>query len=248
MRSIAGGGGDERSRRCVDQRCASGCTATCRSGRFFPAASIRRSIVALMQRHSAAPVKTFTIGFPVTEYDETRYAGESAEHLGTEHHEFQVTPDAVADSARSWSGTTTNRLPTVRPFRPGTFSQLTRQHVTVALTGDGGDELFAGYPRYGPSRWPTARSVAARSGKCFGSRLWQRLPASVAAEVVWRRFKRFSEALRAAAAPALSRLDFDLQRGAAGGALRRRFSGRFADSDPAGFLDGRWREPSAATR
>src|SRR5207253_528114 len=53
-------------------------------------------IVALMQKNSVEPVKTFSIGFPVAEYDETKYARKVAEHLKTEHHELQVTPDAVA--------------------------------------------------------------------------------------------------------------------------------------------------------
>ena len=58
-------------------------------------------IVALMQQHSAEPVKTFTIGFPVKEYDESKYAERVAEHLKTEHHELQVKPDARGDSAEA---------------------------------------------------------------------------------------------------------------------------------------------------
>jgi asparagine synthase (glutamine-hydrolysing) len=104
-------------------------------------------VVGLMQRLSAAPIKTFSIGFPQKEFDETPYAREVAARLGTEHHEFQVEPhctdvleklvwhydEPFADSSA---------IPTYY------VSKLTRQHVTVALSGDGGDELFAGYLRY----------------------------------------------------------------------------------------------------
>ena len=110
-------------------------------------------------------MKTFSIGFPVPEYDETRYARMVAERLGTEHHEFRVEPDGV------------QILPQLvwhydEPFADSSaiptwyVSQLTRQHVTVALTGDGGDELFAGYPRYRAVGWPPCfdRLLAAAAG------------------------------------------------------------------------------------
>src|SRR5438105_6034638 len=105
-------------------------------------------IVALMQQHSSQPIKTFTIGFPVPEYDESKYAAAVARHLKTDHHVLEIRPDAL------------EILPKLayhfdEPFADSSaiptwyVSQLTRQHVTVALSGDGGDELFAGYSRYG---------------------------------------------------------------------------------------------------
>jgi asparagine synthase (glutamine-hydrolysing) len=107
------------------------------------------SIVAMMKRHTDAPVKTFTIGFGSREryWDELETAQGAAQFLGTEHHAFRVTPDIV------------ELLPQVvwhfdQPFANPTavlmllLSRETRQHVTVALAGTGGDELFAGYPRY----------------------------------------------------------------------------------------------------
>jgi asparagine synthase (glutamine-hydrolysing) len=77
-------------------------------------------IVALMQKHSAEPVKTFTIGFPVKEYDETKYARRVAEHLGRTTTTLEVRARCASRSCRSWRGTTTSRLPTARRFPRGT--------------------------------------------------------------------------------------------------------------------------------
>lgn len=104
-------------------------------------------IVALMQQRTSQPIKTFTIGFPIAEYDETSYAQQVARHLGTDHEELQVAPDAVSILPKLvWNYD--------EPFADSSaiptwyVSEMTRRHVTVALSGDGGDELFAGYPRY----------------------------------------------------------------------------------------------------
>jgi asparagine synthase (glutamine-hydrolysing) len=104
-------------------------------------------IVGLMQRASTQPVKTFAIGFPDPKYDETRYAQLAATFLGTEHQTFIVEPKA-------WE-----TLPALahhfdEPFADSSalptwyVSKETRRAVTVALTGDAGDELFGGYDRY----------------------------------------------------------------------------------------------------
>src|SRR5437763_1625340 len=91
--------------------------------------------------------KTFSIGFPAKEYDETRYARMIAERFGTEHEEFVVEPDAVAVLPRLvWH----YGEPFADPSAIPTYyvSQMARRHVTVALNGDGGDEAFLGYSRY----------------------------------------------------------------------------------------------------
>jgi len=105
------------------------------------------TVVALMARASSRPVKTFSIGFRHADFDESRYARLVAEKFATEHYELVVEPDLVAtveSLTRSLEEPfgDSSMLPTYY------ISRLARQHVTVVLSGDGGDELFAGYERY----------------------------------------------------------------------------------------------------
>ncbi|CAN5731904.1 asparagine synthase (glutamine-hydrolyzing) [soil metagenome] len=104
-------------------------------------------IVGLMQKHSSHRVKTFSIGFDDPAFDESAYARLAADHLGTEHHSFIVEPKAWETlPALAWHFdepfADSSALPTWHVARE------TRRHVTVALTGDAGDELFGGYDRY----------------------------------------------------------------------------------------------------
>ena len=105
------------------------------------------TVVAVMARVSSTPVKTFSIGFPDNEFDETPYAAQLAAHCRTEHQAFTVTPNAVEslpDLVRHCGEpfADSSALPTWY------LAEMTRRHVTVALNGDGGDELFAGYNWY----------------------------------------------------------------------------------------------------
>jgi asparagine synthase (glutamine-hydrolysing) len=145
-------------------------------------------VVALMREQTTAPVRTFTIRFDDQEYNEADHAAAVARHLGTEHHE-QTCSDrqmlAVID-----------RLPEMfdEPFADSSavptylVSKIARETVTVALSGDGGDELFFGYPRYG--FFSTAKPLLSLP------RTLQRVAAFGAARLPTRRLRRIADVLR----------------------------------------------------
>jgi len=116
-------------------------------GAFLSGGVDSSAVVALMSEVSSTPVKTFSIGFEEQDFSELHHARRVAEHVGAEHHEFIVRPDAL------------EVLPTLvehygEPYADSSaiptyyVARETRRHVTVALNGDGGDECFAGYERY----------------------------------------------------------------------------------------------------
>jgi asparagine synthase (glutamine-hydrolysing) len=152
-------------------------------------------VVALMAEASSDPVRTFTIGFPDERYDERVYARAVAERYGTRHEELEVELDAEALLPRlAWAFDEPlgdeAALPTLL------ISELAREHVTVALVGDGGDESFAGYERY------VAHELAARVPRLPGVRALSSLVASRDPRSPARRAARF---LEVAAAPANAR-------------------------------------------
>jgi len=116
-------------------------------GAFLSGGIDSSAVVALMSQESSERVKTFSIGFDEQDFSELHHAKRIAEHVGAEHHEFIVRPDAL------------EVLPTLvehygEPYADSSavptyyVAKETRKHVTVALNGDGGDESFAGYERY----------------------------------------------------------------------------------------------------
>jgi asparagine synthase (glutamine-hydrolysing) len=155
-------------------------------GAFLSGGVDSSTIVALYQKYSSIPVRTFSIGFEDTAFNEADQAKAIAGHLGTIHHEQYVTAQQARDVIPL--------LPSMydEPFADSSqipthlVSRFAREHVTVALTGDGGDELFAGYNRH------------------------------VVAPRLWRQLRKVPKPLRAAAGVPLSRLSPRFWGGAAG--------------------------------
>ncbi len=175
-------------------------------GAFLSGGVDSSTVVALMQSQSARRVRTYTIGFSEAAYNEAPYARAVAMHLGTEHTELIVTAADAVDLVQA--------LPTIydEPFADSSqipttlISRLTRAHVTVALSGDGADELFAGYPRYQltSALWQRvshrplrARRMLAQTLGSMSVRNWDRafgvLPASARTRINGRRVHRLAQ-------------------------------------------------------
>jgi asparagine synthase (glutamine-hydrolysing) len=116
-------------------------------GAFLSGGMDSAAVVSVMSRHSSRPVKTFTIGFGDSDYDELAEARATAAAFGAEHHEQVVSPDAVR-VAEALAHHYDEPFADASAIPMYYVSQLARRHVTVCLTGDGGDELFAGYSPY----------------------------------------------------------------------------------------------------
>jgi asparagine synthase (glutamine-hydrolysing) len=116
-------------------------------GAFLSGGLDSSAVVACMKQAAGEQVKTFSIGFGEASYNEAPYARQVAQHLGTQHHEQAVTPDLAGVLPKIvWHGEDPLADSSMIPVYY--LSQMTRQHVTVALAGDGADEILAGYPTY----------------------------------------------------------------------------------------------------
>ena len=162
-------------------------------GAFLSGGIDSSTVVALMQSQSSRPIRTFSIGFSEKRFDEAVHARAVAHHLGTDHTEFYVEPDdalalvpTIAERYDEPFGDS-SQLPTLL------VSELARRHVTVALSGDGGDELFAGYNRHAQARtlrriytaspaW--ARRAAAGALTTLRPETWDRLLSALMPERV----------------------------------------------------------------
>lgn len=140
-------------------------------------------IVSLMQKVSTSPVRTFAIGFEDERFNEAKHAADVAEHLKTDHTELILTESNMLDVAQD--------ICTIydEPFADSSLlpsillSQMTREHVTVALSGDGGDEMFAGYNRHilGPKLWRRTEKTPKMARQAAGrlAALGERITASM---------------------------------------------------------------------
>ncbi len=151
-------------------------------GAFLSGGIDSTSVVALLQAQSDRPVPTFTIGSPDPAFDESAPARAVARRLGTEHHELVVGPEdalAVVPELPEWFDepfADSSAVPTLLVAR------LARRRVVVALSGDGGDELFAGYRRYGEAlAWARRAGALAGPARRAAAVLLARVPAELAA-------------------------------------------------------------------
>jgi asparagine synthase (glutamine-hydrolysing) len=148
-------------------------------GAFLSGGVDSSTVVAMMARASSGPVKTFSIGFTKDDFNESHYARIVARKFGTDHHEMILEPNLVQTVELLTSSLEepfgdSSMLPTYY------VSQMARKHVTVALSGDGGDELFAGYDRY---RIHADRRIFEHipewARRCYRKQVFPRLPNSI---------------------------------------------------------------------
>ena len=164
----------------------------------FLSGGVDSSVIAAAMKAASGQgqkVLTFSIGFDDPRYDESEYAQRVAAHLGTDHRSFVVRPEAAADLPRIAAAFgepfgDSSALPTYYVARE------TRKHVTVALSGDGGDELFGGYERYRAMRWSNQLRAATTPLPWVAVATMARHLPGGHAKSRWEKARRFAAALR----------------------------------------------------
>ena len=147
-------------------------------GAFLSGGIDSSAIVALMQKQSSRAIKTFTIGFDIPNYNEASYARTVAQHLGTDHSEQILTAKDAIDMAPAIGAVYDEPFADASALPTYLVSRMARSKVTVCLSGDGGDELFAGYARYfmQPDLWKRIERLPMRH---IAGRVARAIPASV---------------------------------------------------------------------
>ncbi len=155
-------------------------------GAFLSGGIDSSAMVALMQKQSASPIKTFSIGFDVKEFNEAEFAKDIALHLGTEHHELYLSSQDALNVIPSLPHIYDEPFADISQIPTYLVSKFAQEHVTVALSGDGGDEMLGGYRRHFmiPPIWKKIqycpyplRKTFSQIIERFGSERWSRIGA-----------------------------------------------------------------------
>jgi asparagine synthase (glutamine-hydrolysing) len=211
-------------------------------GAFLSGGLDSSSVVAMMRRSSADPVKTFSVGFTDATYNELPYARTIANYFGAEHYEAIITPAAVSLPKKTL-GMLEEPFGDFSVFPTYLVSQMARKHVKVALSGDGGDELLAGYDTY------IAQKMAVRYQRLPGflrrgaiEPLVNLLPPTDKKKGMINRAKRFIEGVRLPDKLQHVRWMIFLQQAEKGLLYSPEFSSSLGDYDSYGFIEEYYRQ------